>query len=238
MMAHSPILFLHISSGSVGLVSGAVALSLRKGSRLHGAAGKVFVISMLTASAAGAYLGFRNSEMDNVFGGILTFYLVATPWMTGKRKDGEVGIFERGGLLAAVTIAAFAVIYGIEAALSSMGTKGGSPASGFVLPGFVALLAVIGDARMLLHGGLWGAQRIARHLWRMCFALFVACASIFLARPQLFPAWLSKTHVLFVLGILPLVLMVFWLVRVLFTNAFAGTAPPRRTTENRSRVTG
>jgi hypothetical protein len=33
---------------------------------------------MLTESAAGAYLGFRNSEMDNVFGGVLTFHLVAT----------------------------------------------------------------------------------------------------------------------------------------------------------------
>lgn len=55
-------------------------MSFRKGSRPHSVAGNVFFISMLTASAAGAYLGFRNSEMDNVFGGVLTFYLVATAW--------------------------------------------------------------------------------------------------------------------------------------------------------------
>ena len=76
------------------------------------------------------------------------------------------------------------------------------------------------DARMLWRGGIFGTQRLARHLWRTCFALFIATASIFLARPQLFPALLTKTHVLFLLGILPLLLMVFWLVRVLFTKAF------------------
>ena len=113
-----------------------------------------------------------------------------------------------------------AVTYGTEAAFNPAGIKGGSPAGGYVLPGTVALLGAIGDARILLRGGLCCAQRVARHLWRMCFALFVACAAIFLARPQLFPNLLSKTHALFILGILPLVLMFFWLVRLRFTNAF------------------
>jgi hypothetical protein len=167
--------------------------------------------------------------MDNVFGGVLTLYLVATAWVTARRGDGETGVFDLVGLVVALAIAAVAVIYGIEAAHSPTGTKGGSPAGGYVLPGSVALLAAIGDARILLRGGLCGAQRIARHLWRMCFALFVASASIFLARPQLFPTLLTKTHVLFLLGTLPLALMVFWLARVLFTKAFKSSASPYRT---------
>ena len=80
---------------------------------------------------------------------------------------------------------------------------------------------------MLWRGGLVGAQRIARHLWRMCFGLFIATASLFLARPQLFPALLSKTHILLLLGILPLMLMVFWLIRVLFTKEFKPHVAPR-----------
>jgi hypothetical protein len=228
-MLSSPILLLHISGGGIGLLSGAAALSFRKGSRPHGVAGNVFFISMLTASAAGSYLAFRNSEMDNVFGGVLTVYLVTTAWVTARRRNGETGIFDWIGLLVALAIAAVAVTYGIEAAYSQTGAKDGIPAASYALPGSVALLSTIGDARMLLRGGLCGAQRIARHLWRMCFALFVASASIFMARPQLFPAVLTKTHVLFLLGILPLILMVFWLARVFFTNAFKSTAPPYRT---------
>ena len=56
------------------MLSGAVAWSFRKGSRPHGVAGNVFFSSMLIAYAAGAYLALMNSEMDNVFGGVHTFY--------------------------------------------------------------------------------------------------------------------------------------------------------------------
>jgi len=196
-MSFSPILVAHVSGGTVGLLSGAVALSSRKGSRPHKIAGNVVLISMLTASAGGALLGFRNSEWDNVFGGVLVFYLVATAWITARREEGKTGIVDVIGLLVALAIAALAAIYGIEAAHSPTGTKGRSAASDFVVPVAVATLAAIGDARILL-----------------CFALFIASAAIFVARPQLFPAFLRKTHILFALGILPLILMVYWLTRV------------------------
>jgi hypothetical protein len=58
----------------------------------------------------------------------------------------------------------------------------------------------------------------------MCFALFIAAASIFLARQHLFPAVLRKTGALSLMSFLPLVLMIFWLVRVRFTNAFKETS--------------
>lgn len=54
----------------------------------------------------------------------------------------------------------------------------------------------------------------------MCFALFIASASVFLARQHLFPAVLRKTGTLFLLSVLPLLAMIFWLVRVLFTKAY------------------
>jgi hypothetical protein len=71
---------------------------------------------------------------------------------------------------------------------------------------------------MLARGGISGAKRIARHLWRMCFAWFIASASIFLARPHLFPAFMQKSGALYVLSFLPLFLMFFWLIRVLFVG--------------------
>src|SRR5258708_7416248 len=45
--------------------------------------------------------------------------------------------------------------------------------------GSVMLLAAAGDIRMLVRGGVLGAKRIARHLWRMCFGLFIAAGSFF-----------------------------------------------------------
>jgi hypothetical protein len=43
--------------------------------------------------------------------------------------------------------------------------------------GSVMLLAAVGDVRMLVGGGVVGAKRIGRHLWRMCFGLFIAAGS-------------------------------------------------------------
>lgn len=219
-MLRSVVLILHVAGGTIGLFSGAIALSFRKGARTHRLSGTVFFISMLVAAAAGTYLGYRNSEMDNVFGGVLVLYLLATAWVTARRKDGEIRIFDWLAFLVALAIGLISVTYAVEAALSPTGTKAGLPASGYWFPMVVALISTMGDARMLRSGGLFGPKRIARHLWRMCFGLFIATASLFLARPQLFPDLFSKTHVLFLLGILPLLLMLFWLVRVLFAKKF------------------
>jgi uncharacterized membrane protein len=226
-MSFSPILLFHICAGTLGLLSGAVAMSFRKGSRRHRVAGNVFFISMLSMSAAGAYMAFMKSQMNNVFGGVLTFYLVATAWVTARRRDGETGIFDWVALLVALAVGAVIVTYGLEAANSQTGSKGGIPTGMYFFLGSVALLSAAGDVRMLVRGGVSGAQRIARHLWRMCFALFIAAGSLFLGQQQVFPALLRKTNVLFIPSILPLILMIFWLFRVRFTNAYKRKSMPR-----------
>ncbi len=108
-MSVSPILLFHICSGIVGLLSGAAAMSFRKGSRGHRVAGNVFFISMLSLGASGAYMGFMKSQISNVFGGALTLYLVATAWATARRREGETGIFDWIGLLVALATGAVIV---------------------------------------------------------------------------------------------------------------------------------
>jgi len=103
--------------------------------------------------------------------------------------------------------------------------------------GSVELLAAAGEVRMLVRAGVIGAKRIARHLWRMCFGLFIASGSFFLGpsnRPlrllsnvglgQHLPRALFSMSLYMVLTILPLVLLIFWLVRVRFSNAYKKTA--------------
>jgi hypothetical protein len=206
----------------MGMLSGFAAVSFRKGSRRHVLAGTVFVISMLSMSASGMFLAIKKSSPGDVLGGALTFYLVATAWMTARRRNAETSIFDWGALLAVLAVAAVTVTYGLEAANSPTGLVHGYPPGNYFFLGSVALLAAMGDVRMLVRHGISGTPRLARHLWRMCFALFIAAASIFLARQQVFPDLLRKTGVLLLLSFLPLVLMIFWLIRVRFTNAYKG----------------
>ena len=218
-MSSSPILFVHICSGTIGVLSGFAAVSFRKGSPRHRVVGNIFVISMLSLGASAVYLAIMKSQMTNVFGGVLTFYLAATSWLTIRRRDGRPGIFDWVALLAALTVGVVIVAYGFQAAHSPRGLKAGVPAGMYFLLGSIALLAAGGDVRMLVRGGIFGTQRLVRHLWRMCFALFIASGSIFIARPHLFPALFRKTGLLIVLGVGPLILMIFWLVRVRVQSA-------------------
>src|SRR5258708_3916868 len=90
--------------------------------------------------------------------------------------------------------------------------------------GSVALLAAAGDVRMLVRGGVFGAQRVARHLWRMCFGLFIATGS-FLAQRRVI-AFLGGPKIM-LLAALPSILMIFWLIRVRFKNAYKAKPIPR-----------
>jgi hypothetical protein len=222
-----PLLVLHISAGTLGILSGFAAIFLRKGSRQHRAAGNVFFISMLTMAVCAVFLAFMKQQVMNVFGGILTSYLVATAWVTARRRDGETGIFDWVALLFALTVAANLVIYGIQVANNPTPSRDGIPVGMYFFLGSVTLLAAVGDVRMIVRGGVFGTQRVARHLWRMSFALFNGAGSLFLGQQQVFPAFLRKTNVLFIPAILPLILMIFWLIRIRFANAYKKELLPR-----------
>jgi uncharacterized membrane protein len=222
-MQISPLLVLHIGGGIAGILSGAVAMTFRKGSRGHVVAGRVFVMAMLSMSAAGAYLAFMKSQTGNLMGGVMTFYMVATAWATARRKDGETSIFDWGALVMALAFGAVAVTFGLQAVHNQTEY---SPAVYFIW-GSVALMSAAGDIRMLVRGGVFfGAQRIVRHLWRMCLALFIASGSFFLGQQKVFPTSLRGLKVWFVPAFLPLILMIFWLLRVWFTKAYKRTASP------------
>jgi len=217
-MPFPPLLTFHISMGVLGLLSGAVALALRKGSLRHRAAGTVFVVAMVSLTTTAMYLGLAKHEMGSCLIALLTLYLVATAWRTARRRDGRADVFELGALLAALALAAGFAMLGVEAASSPTGTKDGHHALKYFVFALVAVFSGAGDLRMLLRGGVLGPQRIARHLWRMTFPLLIAANTFFQGQARLFPVELRRAHALY----LPIVLIIgtstFWIVRVLFVR--------------------
>ena len=219
-MLFSPLLPVHISAGVVGIRSGSAAMSFRKGSPRHALAGKVFVIAMMTLSSSAVYLALTKHQMGNALGGTFAFYLVTTAWLTARRGDGETSLFDWDALLIPLLVGIGLWISGLQVVYGHARSTDGIPVGMHFFMGSVMLLAAAGDIRMLVRGGVFGAKRIVRHLWRMCFGLFVATGSFFLGQQQVFPAWLRKTNVLFVPALLPLVLLIFWLFRVWFTSTY------------------
>jgi hypothetical protein len=217
------------------LLSGTAAISFRKGSPRHAMAGKVFVASMLTMGALAVYLAVVRNQPSNIGGGILTIYLIGTAWLTARRKDGETSRLDWIVLLIPLTLGILTWMNGLKVVRSGESSQNGVPVGMIFFMGSVMLLAAAGDVRMLVRGGVFGAKRIARHLWRMCFGLFIAAGSFFMGpsnRPlrlfsavglgQHLPSALFSTSIYLILTMLPLILLIFWLVRVRFANAYKG----------------
>ncbi len=217
-----PLLFLHIAGGMVGLLSGTVAMVYRKGSRGHRAAGNVFVVAMLIMGTCGSTLAMMKHQTNNVFGGLLTVYMITTAWLTGHRRDGETSVFDWGALVFGLTIGGSLVTLGVLVANGQAAPQAGVPLGMYFFMGTIPLLAAAGDIRMLVRGGISGTPRIARHLWRMCFGLFIATGSFFLGQQQVFPLAIRKQYILAPLAILPLVLLIYWLVRVRINKRVTG----------------
>jgi hypothetical protein len=112
-------------------------------------------------------------------------------------------------------------IYGIEKASGAIVVNDGAPAGITLFLASVILLAAAGDIRMLKRGGISGRRRIVRHLWRMCFGFFIATGSFFLSQAfKLFPGLAVARGVFVIPAILPLLLLIFWVIRIRFINLF------------------
>ncbi len=213
------LLLAHIGGGTTGIISGAVALFARKGGRLHRIAGTVFVIAMLTMAGIGASVsGFLPTgvlqEAPNIIAGTMTFYLVLTSWVTIRRRDGGIGPVEQIGFAVALSVFIACVSFIIAATHSSAGTIGNNAPEEFYLFTLVGGIAAASDLKVILTGGIAGAPRIARHLWRMCTGLAIAAGSFFLGQQKFLPVSLQGSALMFIPVLTPLVLMAFWLVRV------------------------
>jgi hypothetical protein len=100
---------------------------------------------------------------------------------------------------------------GLYLAVSSGGAGEYGPVYAFAV---ISALAAARDVAMLRAGGIAGVARTARHIWRMGLALFVATGSYFFGQPDFQPDWLRGSALAMILGLAPLALMAFWLVRV------------------------
>lgn len=212
-------LLFHVTMGMIALLSAAGALFFKKGSRPHRMSGRIFTVTMMLMSATGLYLAIIKPAVISVIASILTFYLVLTSWVTVKRENGETGYFENiiGG---AILIAGIIFIkLGLDALKTPIIIDGFTvPYQAYFIFGGTAIFAGLCDLRLMFTHGISGAKRIVRHLWRMCFALLIAAISIFQGNTQVFPEDWQKGLILEIPTLAVLALMLFWIIRVRFTN--------------------
>jgi uncharacterized membrane protein len=221
-------LIAHILAGLLGLVFGYIALFSAKGAATHRRSGTLFVYVMLPMAFSGLLISAVEgvARPINIPAALVTFYLVLTAWLTVRPFDARPRWVDVTAMAAAFAVGVASVPLGMMVI-----ARGGAQA-GMAFPlfmfGAIALASAMGDRRMIRAGGLTGAARLRRHLWRMCVALFVAAASFFLGQADEFPAAFRKGPLLALPVLTVLATMVYWLWRLRVTPRTAAAAQQRR----------
>jgi uncharacterized membrane protein len=205
----------HVAAGSLALLTGYVALFAGKGDSLHRRSGLAFVVAMLTMCAAGATLAIvRDSGiLVNVPAAITTAYLVWTSLTTVRPRPSGARHTETAAMIAMLAVALVTLGIGVRQVVTGERMYG-IPAFPYFLFGLTGLVAVGGDVRVLRLGARKGRSRLARHLWRMTFALFIAAMSFFLGQAKVFPKPMRIGPLLAIPPLTALVVMLWWLWRV------------------------
>jgi uncharacterized membrane protein len=175
---------IHVAAGGFAIVLGAIALSVKKGGTIHRRSGLLFVYAMLVMAVSASILSVLNGRADgNILAGVLTAYFVGTALTTVRpispwtRRINVVALAVAGVLAAACLFNGARTINMPGRDLNGVPNQTAGMMS--LIVGVLLVMAAAGDVRIMRFGMPRGGPRLSRHLWRMCFALFIAAGSFF-----------------------------------------------------------
>jgi uncharacterized membrane protein len=207
----------HIVAGGLAIFLGGVALLASKGGTLHRKSGILFVYAMLTMGISASILALRNGFNPNFLGGFTSAYFVITALTTVRPVSAWSRRLNLGAVVVAFALAVLEIGLGVKALASPRFMINGVPGPMLFFMAAIILIGGAGDVRVMRSGPLRGAPRLKRHLWRMCFALFIAAGSFFSIRSRV-ARILPEPFLSAPMRALPVVLvfvaMFYWLWRV------------------------
>jgi hypothetical protein len=208
---------IHIVAAALGLISGVFALSVAKGGVLHRKSGMVFAYAMIAMCLTATCAAIVKGQAVNLVAALTTAYLVATGLLTVRPRSAVSRRRDLGLMLVALALGVTTIAAGLAAIAGATGKVLGYSPGPFFGFGVLGLAGGLGDWRMIRSGSRRGAPRLARHLWRMCMALFIAAASFFSVRARvaaIFPASFANSGARALPVVLVLLVMFYWLWRI------------------------
>ena len=190
------------------------ALAATKGERLHRRAGVAFVAAMLVMGLSGAGIAAATGEGGSVIGGLLAAYLTLSGLLVVRPPTPGLRRLSLAAVSVGLPLGLASLASGVSTLAAGSLVRNGVPVPMIFLFATVALSSVAGDFRRLRSGPARGRRKLAAHLWRMCFALFIASGSFFLGQADEIPEPLRVWPVLITLAVLPLVAIPYYLWRV------------------------
>lgn len=193
----------HIITGTILFISGFGSLLFSKGEKLHRISGNIFFFFLLLSAGTAAILS------DDPTIAFTSIYFASTAWIVTLRIEKKTGMFEIIAFLAISLLCSRYFYVAVTSEPSFMVTM-------YYIFGNVALIAALLDLNMIIRGGLSGKHRIARHLWRMCYALLGAVLSFVANASDYWSEYFAEDLPIYFM----IVILFYWLIKVLFTKWF------------------
>jgi hypothetical protein len=189
MSAMHTVLPIHVVAGALAIVFGFTALFVKKGGTIHRRGGMLFVYAMLVMGTTASILEYvQSAAATNVVAALMSIYFVGTALTAIRPVSRWTRAIDIAALTIAIALALVSIIGGVKGVNTPGLSSGGVPFRTIGVMSFilatVLLLAAVGDVRVMRGGPLRGGPRLSRHLWRMCFALFIAAGSFFSIRER------------------------------------------------------
>ncbi|MBO6798371.1 DUF2306 domain-containing protein [Maricaulis sp.] len=211
----------HIITGTLALAGGVLALVAPKGRHWHRQGGRIFFWAMLVSAMSGSLLGLLEPErlLITALAGVLTLYLLLSSRRAARNRSGR---FERmdGALFAAVVVLILLLAgLGGFALQQADGRLLGFAGEDYFMLAVMAGLGGCADVTLVFRKQMSDRHRIARHLWRMGLAFFIAVGSAFTGPGVgVFPEALRSSGLLAAPEGITALVILFWLVRTVFNR--------------------
>ncbi|MCF6436851.1 hypothetical protein [Pseudoalteromonas sp. MMG022] len=213
-MAQSIILFGHIASGTVAVLAGYTALFMKKGGVGHIKAGRWFVIAMVLMAITGSVVAFIKPMMISVIAGMYTLYLVLTAVAVFRASQSRQASGHYVLMYAALAIGLYSFYCVYVVSQSETGRFQGFSAGPYIMFGVLAIISAMLDLRYIMAKQISQRTRVSRHVWRMCFAMFIAVGSFVGQGLQHAPEDIRHFLLVEYADLIILLLMMYWLIRV------------------------
>jgi uncharacterized membrane protein len=184
---------LHVAGGTTGLITGAVAASVKKGSKLHNGSGKLYFYGMLLASLAALIISWL-PDHHNLFlfavGGFTLYMITSGYRMIHLKRQLKTTAFPIGIIDYAITL--FAVVFGVFLiALAVIGLKNGNTFS--IVPAVFGGICI--NYARLDYGLLTGKKSLkthwmANHITRMMGGLVATYTAFLVVNVHIQQQWI------------------------------------------------
>ena len=185
-MLNAVLLTIHISAGSLALLTAAVAVFTPKGRKWHILSGRVYAIAMALVFLTAVPLALLGANIFLLLIAFFSFYLVFAGWRFARNRRGHPHAVDWAAAGIMLTIGLGMGVYG--------GMLAGSGDSQWVtMTVFAAIAVALGLADGLYHrlGRAGGGRRISRHLTNMLAGTIATITAVLVVNVDTNPVWLA-----------------------------------------------